>query len=198
MYWASGWHCEHAVRAFVPCALIRNKPNTWQRGRLIDRKRLKERCVYSHNCNKAQQSKYVFGKISSEFKNSRNIHFIKIYQLIRLSRLEILNAFSNPNIDIRILGRGYCVAIVSLSLLWNWHWTRWNTKYESEARNWMSWKNLLLLTNSQYFGVILSWGSLLKLIKQWAFIRWAASFWRWASIGSNTVFAVVSFLNMSF
>ena len=123
VYWTSGWHCEWVcalMRVFVPCALIRNKPNTWQRGRLIDRKRLKERCVYSHNCNKAQQSKYVFGKISSEFKNSRNIHFIKIYQLIRLSRLEILNAFSNPNIDIRILAQGYCVAFVSLSLLWTW------------------------------------------------------------------------------
>ena len=34
-----------------------------------------------------------------------------------LGRLEILIALSNPNIDVRILGQGYCVAIVSLSFL---------------------------------------------------------------------------------
>ena len=33
VYWTSGWHCEWAcalMRVFVPCALIRNKRNTWQ------------------------------------------------------------------------------------------------------------------------------------------------------------------------
>ena len=43
---------------------------------------------------------------------------IDIYQLMILGRLEIHIALSNPaNIDVRILPQGYCVAILSLSLL---------------------------------------------------------------------------------
>ena len=40
-----------------------------------------------------------------------------LHQSIRLGHLIIHIAFSNSNIDVRILGQGYCVAIVSLSLL---------------------------------------------------------------------------------
>ena len=40
-----------------------------------------------------------------------------LHQLIRLRRLEFHIALSNPNIDVRIFAEGYCVAIVSLSLL---------------------------------------------------------------------------------
>ena len=39
------------------------------------------------------------------------------HQLIHLGRLEIHIALSNPNIDVRILAHGFCVAIVSPSLL---------------------------------------------------------------------------------
>ena len=38
-----------------------------------------------------------------------------LYQLIRLSRLEIHIALSNPNIDVRIFAQGCYVAITSLS-----------------------------------------------------------------------------------
>ena len=37
--------------------------------------------------------------------------------LIRLGRLEIHIAISNPHIDVRIFAQSYCVAIISLSLL---------------------------------------------------------------------------------
>ena len=52
-------------------------------------------------------------KMSREFKKAE----YPVPQLIRLGRLEIHIALSNPNIDVRILGYCYCVAIVSLSLL---------------------------------------------------------------------------------
>ena len=39
------------------------------------------------------------------------------HELIRLGPQEIHIALSNPNIDVRILAQGYCVAIVSFSLL---------------------------------------------------------------------------------
>ena len=42
---------------------------------------------------------------------------------MHLGRLEIHIILSNPNIDFRTLTQGYCVAIVSLSLLLTWHWT---------------------------------------------------------------------------
>ena len=38
-----------------------------------------------------------------------------LHQLIRLGRLEIVIALSNPSIDVRIFAQGYCVAIISLS-----------------------------------------------------------------------------------
>ena len=52
---------------------------------------------------------------SREFK-IRGISTPSIVHL-GLGRLEILIALSNPNIDVRILCQGYCVAIVSLSFL---------------------------------------------------------------------------------
>ena len=52
----------------------------------------------------------------------RNIQRVKkeeypLHELIRLGPQEIHIALSNPNIDVRILAQGYCVAIVSFSLL---------------------------------------------------------------------------------
>ena len=49
-------------------------------------------------------------KISIEFTNSAEN---SLHQLIRL---EIHIALTNPNIDVRILAQGYCVAIISLHL----------------------------------------------------------------------------------
>ena len=41
---------------------------------------------------------------------------------------------------------GHCVAIVSLSSIWTYHWIRWNTQnLVNQARNWMNWMGLLLL-----------------------------------------------------
>ena len=40
-----------------------------------------------------------------------------LQQLICLGHLEIHVALSTPNNDVRILAQGYCVAIISLSLL---------------------------------------------------------------------------------
>ena len=40
-----------------------------------------------------------------------------LHQLIHPSHLETPIALSNPNIDVKVLAQGYCVAIVSLSLL---------------------------------------------------------------------------------
>ena len=76
------------------------------RGFLIDRRRLKERGVYSHNCNKLKKNEKSF-KIAE----------YPLYQLIRQGRQEIHIALSNPNIDVRIFAQGYYVAIVKLSLL---------------------------------------------------------------------------------
>ena len=38
--------------------------------RFIDRRRLKERGLYSHNCNKLNKTNMLSAKISREFKNS--------------------------------------------------------------------------------------------------------------------------------
>ena len=53
-----------------------------------------------------------------KYQESLRIVEYPLPRLIRLGRLEIHIALSNPNIDVRILAQGYCVAIVySLSLL---------------------------------------------------------------------------------
>ena len=52
-------------------------------------------------------------KISRGLKTAEYL----LHQLIRLRRLEIHIALSNPNIDVRILAHDYGFAIVSLSLL---------------------------------------------------------------------------------
>ena len=49
-------------------------------------------------------------KISIEFTNSAEN---SLHQFIRL---EIHIALTNPNIDVRILAQGYCVAIITLPL----------------------------------------------------------------------------------
>jgi len=50
-------------------------------------------------------------------QESLKIAEYSLHQSIRLGHLIIHIAFSNSNIDVRILIQGYCVAIVSLSLL---------------------------------------------------------------------------------
>ena len=52
----------------------------------------------------------------AKYQGSLKIEEYPLHQLIRLGRLEIHIALSNPNIDVRIFAQGYCVAIVSLSL----------------------------------------------------------------------------------
>ena len=85
--------------------------------------RLRERGVYFHNCNKLNRSYMLSAKISREFKNSQ------------ISRLEIKSQHRCQNPRSGLL----CYAFVSLSLLWTWHWTRWNTQslvyYESKKLN---------------------------------------------------------------
>ena len=52
------------------------------------------------------------------YQESFEIAEYPFYQLTLLGRLEIHIALSNAaNIDVRILARGYCVAIVNLSML---------------------------------------------------------------------------------
>ena len=85
--------------------------------------RLKERGVYSHNCNKLNKSYMLLAKISREFKNSQ------------ISRPEIKSQHRCQNPRSGLL----CYAFVSLSILWTWHWTRWNTQslvyYKSKNLN---------------------------------------------------------------
>ena len=57
----------------------------------------------------------LLARISREFK----IAEYPLHQLIGVDHLEIHIALSNPNIDVGILIQGYCVAIVSVSLLRN-------------------------------------------------------------------------------
>jgi len=83
----------------------------------IDRRRLNERGVYSHNCNKLNKTNTLLAKISRELKKKKQIADYQLHKLIRLGCQEIHIALSNPNIDVRILAQGYCVVIVSLSLL---------------------------------------------------------------------------------
>ena len=78
-------------------------------------KRLKDGDVYSQNCKKHRRSNMLSEKISREL--SFKIAEYPLHQLLRLGRQEIHIALSNPNTDVRILVQGFCVAIVSLSLL---------------------------------------------------------------------------------
>ena len=55
-------------------------------------------------------------RICKKYQESLKIVEYPLHQLIRLGRLEVHIALSNPDIDVRILAQGYCVAIVSLSL----------------------------------------------------------------------------------
>ena len=52
-----------------------------------------------------------------KYQESLKITEYPIHRLIRLGRLEVHIALSNPNIDVKILAQGYCFATVSLSLL---------------------------------------------------------------------------------
>ena len=52
-----------------------------------------------------------------KYQQSLIIAEYPLHQLIRQGRLEVNIALSYPNIDVRILPKNYCVAIVSLSLL---------------------------------------------------------------------------------
>ena len=51
-----------------------------------------------------------------KYQESLKIAEYPLYQLIRLRLLEIHNALSTPNIDVRILAQCYCVAIINLSV----------------------------------------------------------------------------------
>ena len=70
---------------------------------LIDRRHLKERGVYCHNCNKLKNANVFRQKYQENLK----ITEYPIHQLIRLGRLEVHIALSNPNIDVKILAQGY-------------------------------------------------------------------------------------------
>ena len=80
----------------------------------MERRRLKDRGVLSYNCSKLNQTNKHSAKILREFTE---IAEHPPHQLIRLGSLEIHISLSNLNIDVKILAQGYCVAIVSLSLL---------------------------------------------------------------------------------
>ena len=83
--------------------------------RLIGRKRLKDGGAYSQNYKKHSRGNMLSEKISREL--SFKIVEYSLHQLLRLGRQEIHIALSNLNTDVRILAQGFCVAIVSLSLL---------------------------------------------------------------------------------
>ena len=70
--------------------------------------------VYSHNYNKLNNLR----RFRRQYQESLKIAEYPLYQLIRLHLLDIHNALSNPNIDVRILAR-----VISLSSLWTWQWT---------------------------------------------------------------------------
>ena len=68
--------------------------------------------LYSRNCNKLNKTNTLLVKILREFKNS-GIATPSV-DMSRPSR-DPYCSFSNPNIDVRIHIRCYCVAIISLS-----------------------------------------------------------------------------------
>ena len=134
--------------------------------RLIDRKRLKDGGAYSQNCKKHSRSNMLSEKISREL--SFKIAEYPLHQLLRLGRQEIHIALSNPNTDVRILAQGFCVAIVSLSLLWNWHWTiRRNTQsFVNEARSWM------YVYVKVYNWLSIKWNKLINCMQGWHYGKW--------------------------
>ena len=121
--------------------MYRKWPNK-RPGRLFYFGGLSERGVYSRNCNKLKKLiLYAFGKNIKRVKKRAEY---PLRPLICLGRLEIHVALSTPNNDVRTLAQGYCIAIISLSLLWSWHWTRWNTQtLVSQTGNWMNCSFLL-------------------------------------------------------
>ena len=76
------------------------------------------RGVYSHSSNNLNKTNMLSAKISREFKNSGTS--TPSIDTFRPSRDPYRSFRSQLNIDVKILAvQGYCVAIVSLSLLWN-------------------------------------------------------------------------------
>ena len=96
------------------------------RGWLIPRRRVKERGVPSHNCNKLTKTNVLLQKISREFKKSRISTPSWKTDMFRPSKIYI--ALSNLNIDVRIRAQGFVLPSfgLSLSFLWICHWKRWN------------------------------------------------------------------------
>ena len=83
-------------------------------------RRLKEKDVYSYNCNKLNKTNMLLANILNIERVKKIIIIIAEYplhQLIRLGHLESHIALSNRNNDVRVLAQGYCVSIVSLTLL---------------------------------------------------------------------------------
>ena len=78
-----------------------------------------------------------------QYQENFKIAEYPLHQFIHLvDHLEIRIALSNPNIDVRILAQGaYCVAIISLSLLWTWQWDEIHKalliKQETEWIEWL-------------------------------------------------------------
>ena len=71
------------------------------------KKKKKKKKKIKENLNKKRKKK----------KKKKKKAEYQLHKLIRLDCLEIHIALSNPNINVRILAQGYCLAIVSLSLL---------------------------------------------------------------------------------
>ena len=83
-------------------------------------RRLKEKDVYSYNCNKLNKTNMLLANILNIERVKKIIIIIAEYplhQLIRLGHLESHIALSNRNNDVRVLAQDYCVSIVSLTLL---------------------------------------------------------------------------------
>ena len=80
----------------------------------MHRRPLKERGVSSRNCNKLNKTNTLSANFIKRVKKKAEY---QLHKLIRLGCLEIHITLSNPNIDERILAQGYCVVIVSQSLL---------------------------------------------------------------------------------
>ena len=86
---------------------------------MIVMRRLKEKGVYSYNCNKLNKTNMLLANILNIERVQKKIIIAEypLHQLIRLDHLEIHIALSNPNKDVRILAQDYCVSVVSLTLL---------------------------------------------------------------------------------
>ena len=90
-----------------------------KRGCLIERRHLKEGGIYSQT---------VTSSIKLIYFQQKYQEGLKIAEYPLLGHVEIHITLSNSKIDVGILAQGYCVAIISLSLLWTWQWTRWGTQ----------------------------------------------------------------------